>query len=238
MQRKGKKKNFKKKNTRRDLVSYKAAGEPFGHLPKPKYTLLTPDKIYRWPFKPTAYFGRSLVPLSSFQSKSGTGISGDQLTHNSGAAYGWSFAFAIADIDEWGNLGTLFDQFILHRIRLRIKPLTGSTTGVVTSAALAAANMYVVVDYDSTTAPANTTAARDFANVQEFGAYQGIVVDFVPGVRIPSVTGNITSPPMWQDCATGTNLHLGVKGYLSLPSNTSDTWLVEAQYCYGFRNKI
>jgi hypothetical protein len=173
---------------------------------------------------------RMLVDASAFKTK--TNLTGSQIK---GAAAAYGFAFNWSAVDMPFNFGSLFDQFRLTRIVLRI---TSSKNTNVTGVG---SILYVVEDYDNSTLLTSAAQAETYENCQKIrgsdaGEGESVIITLQPTVPVPSILGNtiLTSP--WQDLAVTNNSHYGVKGWYATVANTDPVWDVDAQYWIECRN--
>lgn len=233
-QRKGKAKP--RKNAPRGAMDRKAHDHhlrSLEDLKKPKLRLIGPTQtIPSWRFpKYTEYWSQNLVIGSSFQVH--TGLTGDNI-QGAAAAFGGSFAFAIGDIADIASLQQVFDEFLLYRVVVTIRARAPST--------VAPAQLYVIVDYDDSTAPASLQATTANQYCQEVRCQltpnigDSIVVDTELTHTISAAAGTIVVPATWQNVATTSNSHFGVKFWYQTTAVTDGSWRVDAMYYYGFRN--
>jgi len=167
---------------------------------------------------------RMQVPASAFKVKSG--LTGSQIK-GAAAAYSFAFNWSIGDLPF--NFAGLFDQFRMPKVVLRISASNN------TNATGAGARLYVVTDYDNSTALGSAAAAQTYQNCQvirgsDTGDGESLTVELTPHIPITTNAGNMIVPAPWQDLAVTTNSHYGVKGWYATSALTDPVWDVDAQY--------
>jgi hypothetical protein len=201
-----------------------------------KITIVGPTmRIPPWKFGKAQFFNTTVVQAGAFLTKVNCGgVNGSQIVGHAGAQ-GNAFAFSIGDIPGISNYTQLFDQFIITKIVLRIK-----SVGVVATTG-GSFNLMIVIDKDNSNLLTSQTQAEEYQNMQELRAGQSFqgdsyVAEIVPTLLDPSLAGNQTVGPRWQDVAITTNQHFGFKTWYNTTAVTDPIWNVEAQYTYGFAN--
>jgi hypothetical protein len=171
---------------------------------------------------------RMIVTAGQFKTKAGLTIAGNlSQIKGAAAAYGWALAWSIGDLPF--NMATLFDQFRIVRVIVRISASNN------TNATGAGSRLYVVTDYDNSNLLTGPPGAGIYQNCQvirgsDTGNGESIVVDLVPAIPITSLAGNMIVSAPWQDLAVTTNTHYGVKGWYQTGAATDPVWDVDAQY--------
>lgn len=203
---------------------------------KPRYRVIGGSQpIPRWNYSRATFFTTAVVLGGGFFTKTNLAGTGGNQIIGAAAAQGNAFNFSIGDIPSIASYVALFDQFILHKITLRIKASQNTnTTGT-------GAILYVVCDFDNATLLASAAAAQEYNNLQELrgsdvGNGESLVIDLIPCISLATNTGNVIIPPTWQDVANTTNRHYGVKTWYATSAATDPRWDVEAQYHFGFTN--
>jgi len=186
-----------------------------------------------WPrFGHAVFRGTAVVQASGFKTKAF--LTGSQIK-GAAAAYGGALGWSIGDIPSIANYVALFDQFLLERIRLRIKASQN------TNATGSGSTLYVVYDADNSNILTGIPAAEDYDTLQELrgsdvGNGESMEIDLVPCVARSTNAGNEIIGATWQDCAVTTNTHYGVKFWYQTVAATDPVWDVEAQYQFAFAN--
>jgi len=200
---------------------------------KPRYRIIGGSQpVPPWKFSRAVFHSTSIVLGNGFNTK--TNLTGNQIK-GAAAPYALSFAWSIGDLPEIAAYTTLFDQFILKRITLRLKASQN------TNATGTGATLYVVCDFDNATLLAGVAAAQAYNNLQELrgsdvGNGESMVIEIIPCISEASNAGNVIVPPRWQDMAVLTNRHYGVKCWYNTVALTDPVWDVEAQYHFAFTN--
>jgi hypothetical protein len=233
IKRKGAKPNRKGKGKSAMKVAHDHHIRSFEDIRKPKYRAIGPTQtVPPFPFrKKTEFWGNALVVGSSFQVH--TGLTGDNIP-GAAAAFGGAFAFAIGDVPDISALTALFDTFILYKIVLRILARTPATTNF--------SQLFLVVDYDDSTAMPSLIKVVSYNNVQELrgcvtpNQNDSMMITLEPAQDITSFAGEVSAPATWQNIATTSNPHYGVKFWHQCTATTDAQWRVDAMYYYGFKN--
>lgn len=158
----------------------------------------------------------------------------------------YGIEFRAADIPQFGNWGSLFDQYRINKIVLKLIPManvnqTGSVTtvnpGVVAS----------VIDYDN---GGTTLVALDqyeqyaSCRISPVIKMSPITRILVPRVNIGvqnqggAVVSGVNKGKQWIDCGLSTVAHHGVKIFVDkyATAGSAQTWQVFATYYLSFRN--
>lgn len=167
------------------------------------------------------------------------------ITVAAGANTYFSMAFSLQDLAQVAALTGIFDQYRFDKVELKFVP---QSTGInVMNTAAPNDNvpsLFVVLDFDDATAPASLAAVQQYDNVQSCQYGQGLMVTLEPS-ETPAVyasgafSGYSVRKAGWQDCASTTIGHYGVKGCiteLTVASTSEVFWNVHAKYFVSFRN--
>lgn len=200
--------------------------------PKAKIRTIGPGAaIPPYRFTKEVHHFRMQCLAAAFKTK--TNLTGSQIK-GAAAAYGFAFGWSIVDLPF--NFASLFDQYRITKIVLRITSSRNTnTTGV-------GSELFVVEDYDNSTLLTSAAQAQTYENCQvvrgsDAGEGESIVITLVPCVPVPSVLGSLVLSSPWQDMSVNNNTHYGVKGWYATVANTDPVWDVDAQYWIECRNQ-
>lgn len=187
-------------------------------------SLLAPARVYRAPsFQNSKIytFERSLAP---------TVISSSTVTPNF-----QSYSFQLNDFPNFGEFTSLFDQYRLERVLIRIIPHStiGSTADPVDG------YLAVVVDYDDATNPSSIDAMMEYQNSTIVPATQEFQTSIVPRAAVAAYSGAFTSYAnvgrQWCDVASPAIQHYGFKIGIAQTSSVRK-WSVYRKYTLAFRS--
>jgi hypothetical protein len=204
-----------------------------GDMPQARFISIGPSqRIPLFRFQEQVHKFRYQLSASAFKTK--TNLTGSQIK-GAAAPYGFALAWSLADLGATTNLVALFDQFRITKVIVRI------TASHNTNATGLASLLYVVADYDNATLLTSVGAAQEYQSCQtlhgsDTGNGDSMVIEIIPCIPIPSIAGNMVSPLEWEDCATTTNTHYGIKGWYQTGAATDPVWDVDAQIHVEFRN--
>jgi len=208
-----------------------ALGRPILDLDTPltRYRIVggaEPVPLFR--FTKALHQFRMVVTAGQFKTKSNLTIAGNlSQIKGAAAAYGWALAWSVGDLPF--SFATLFDQFRLVKVIVRLSASNN------TNATGSGARMYVVTDYDNSNLLTGPPGAGTYQNCQvirgsDTGNGESLTVELTPCVPVASNAGNLIVPAPWQDLAVVTNTHYGVKGWYQTSALTDPVWDVDAQY--------
>jgi len=204
-----------------------------GDMPQGRFTSIGPaQRVPLFRFQEQIHKFRYQLSASAFKTK--TNLTGSQIK-GAAAAYGLALAWSLADLPQAANLVALFDQFRFTKVVCRITSSHNTnTTGF-------GSLLYVAVDYDNSTLVTSVSQIQSYQSCQtlhgsDAGNGDSMVIEILPCIPIPSITGNMVSPMEWEDCAVTTNTHYGIKGWYATAAATDPVWDVDAQIHVEFRN--
>jgi hypothetical protein len=125
------------------------------------------------------------------------------------------YNFQFANLDGASAL-QIWDQYRIDCIRFTLVPEVNALQAVTTSTT-SFPPMYIVIDYDDSTALASSAAARKYDNVVELRCFQSLSRTFKPRAALAAYAGAFTNfanvPSPWIDMASQGVQHYGVKTY-------------------------
>jgi hypothetical protein len=186
--------------------------------------------------------------LSTVQMASGynaNGISSGLIYQSGATEVVGAIEFKLDDLTQVSTLSALFDQYRIDRVHLRIRPKnTAFFLASVASPNQASPDIYVVADYDDSTAPASTSDLKQYQNVVIMNGVDSCDVVIEPSITPAVFSGGAFSGygvegSRWLDIANTAIPHYGVKfavTALQASATYSYQWDVEAWYQVSFRN--
>lgn len=197
-----------------------------------------------------AYSTRQMV--STFNTESGlsnlAGASGvaAQLIQNSSSPVYVAIAFRLDDLDQTTTFSSLFDQYRIDKVLLRMYSRNGATNVFNIAAPNGSIPLgYVTLDIDDATAPASVSAVRQYDKCQTFNGNTSVDIEVTPRPTAAlyaagAFSGYTTAGyEPWIDIANADVPHYGVKmaiGGLTPTTTSSFTWDIEAHYWVSFRS--
>lgn len=172
------------------------------------------EAIPRFKFITKPYRFTQLVRPSQFLTK--TAFTGDTWLTGAGVVSG-AAAWSINDLPQVGSFGALFDQYRIVKIQI-IFEFSGAVA--------AGAGLYIVEDYDNSTALAGVNEAQEYSSCQFLRPGDSIVIDMIP----TAFAGTTILPSPWLDLNTTTTAHFGIK--CVSPAGAGNSWQVIAQYTF------
>jgi hypothetical protein len=149
--------------------------------------------------------------------------------------------FKAADLDNFGDLGTVFDQFKIEAIRMTIKSLNGPA-GLYTNATQTLVDFMSVIDYNDVGAFGAVQDARQCQTCMTLTPGESGTRVFKPKAAIAvfngAFTGYAQAPGGWIDMSSGNVQYYGVK--IVIPASGAgqteyQQWEVEYEYYVTFR---
>ena len=181
--------------------------------------------------------------VTSFNTSTNVG-SGAFIVQNGSTSVMGSIAFRLDDLDQVATFSSLFDQYRIDRVHLRIRPRNNSVFLASTASPNQASPvMFVVVDFDDATAASTVADLRQYSNCIELNTSDSADIILKPAVT-PAVwssgafSGYSVEGSRWIDVANTAVPHFGVKfgvTALQLSATYSWAWDVEAWYTVSFR---
>jgi len=204
-----------------------------GDAPQARFQMIGPNRtLPGFKFKERMMSVRYQASAGAFLTK--TNLTGNQIK-GAAAGYGFALAWALVDLGVTTSYAGIFDQFRFSKIICRFS--TSRNTNATGFASL----LYVVVDYDNSTLIGSVGAAQQYQSCQtvhgsDVGNGESLVVELTPAIAIPAVSGHMIQMGAWEDIASPSNAHFGIKGWYATAALTDPVWDVDAQYWIDFRN--
>jgi len=152
-----------------------------------------------------------------------------------------AFQFQLSDLDQAVTFTTLFDQYKIDFLELKLRPNANLAQVVNPSTGQIMPLLYTAVDYDDANVPTSLAYVREYQSCKETRFDNDCVRKFKPRIALAAYSGTFVSfanQTSWLDCASATVKHYGVK-YAISPALTGQgnlqTWTVEARYYISFR---
>jgi len=180
----------------------------------------------------------SLSPVFKVRS---TTVATSVLTATAGAITALSFNFTLSDVDNSSAFTSLFDQYKIDAVTLRVIPLQNSIT-LETNSVITTVPLYCVIDYDDSATLSTVAQARGFESCVVVPPGEECVRTFSPRIAIGAYSGAFTSfansPAMWIDAASPAVQHYGAK--IIVPGVVAaqtvlQSWNIERTYYLSFR---
>jgi hypothetical protein len=145
-----------------------------------------------------------------------------------------SFAFSASECSDIAEMASVFDQYRLDRVDIRIVP---NVTELLTSTPNLGRN-YSVIDFDDANAFTSMTDPLDYNNCLAWEITDPICITLRPRLAVAAYAGTFTgfanSRPMWIDAASSGVEHYGVKLAFGAMT-TSITYTVTCKYYLVWR---
>lgn len=162
------------------------------------------------------------------------------LTSTTGAEGLYAFNIKLSDLSEVSSFTSVFDQYRIRMMRVEILPAVQLSTTA--SASPPYSYLYVVTDYDDSTALATASLALNYQNVKILGPGQGHKRTIAPHVNAYTAEDPNTAQPAesrrtpWLDCAQTAIAHYGIKcAVLQQTSTNIASWRIWIHYLVDFR---
>ena len=150
-------------------------------------------------------------------------------------------AFQLAQLPNFSEFTSLYDQYQIKGIRVNIQPLL--TEGIASAVSGSTAiwgfpKLSTVIDYDDTATPVNEDVYLQYGSLRQTPAFKEHVRYFKPKVKIGSldnagvVTANNVKGGQWLDTGLSNVLHYGLKIYQPGPI-ASGTPAVSSSIAYS-----
>lgn len=178
---------------------------------------------------------------------SSTGLTGQLIRQSGSTDVLGQIAFELSDLAQVATFATLFDQYRVEEVHIKLTP-TSTSISLWNSAAPnhSAPHMYVVVDRDDASAPASITALREYDNVVVLNAADSADIIMEPSLTPSVFAGGVfngylveDSGRYWVDLANTSVPFYGIKfGVSALQATTTSSfdWFVDIWYKISFRN--
>lgn len=175
-----------------------------------------------------------------------TGVSAGVITQNSATAVLGDIAFTLSDLAQVSTLTSLFDQYRIEEVQLRIRPHSNAISTFTLSAATEAVPyMLWVIDRDDSSVLGTLTQLQEYDQVRQVEGYESLDIILRPSIA-PAVFAagafsgyGIEESEMWIDCSNTAVPHYGCKfGINALDVSTTASWKWEvcAWYKVSFKN--
>lgn len=193
---------------------------------------------------------RRTRPFFYKQTVNGTAITGVLSRYfnqtASDAAYG--LQFRAVDVDNWSQFSSLYDQYCITKIVLKLIPmLTNNPVQPISGASMVNPGLVgtaIDTDDDSVTATLPYFQQYESFRFQNTLSNRTITRKFVPGIKEYTLTSagtsvaGATKKKQWLDCANSNVSHYGCKVFIEKYNNANapQIWQVMAYYYIKFRN--
>jgi len=176
---------------------------------------------------------------------SGAGTYAPALVATTASNLYFAIAFSLQDLGQVAQLTAVFDQYRFDKVELKFVPESNAVTvQQVASPNNVLPSLWVVLDYDDSTAPASLAAVLQYDNVEACIYGEGLMVEVAPSNTVAlyasgAFSGYQVQKAQWTDCANTAVAHYGVKGAVSeltALSTQTCTWRIFAKYYVSFRN--
>jgi len=158
---------------------------------------------------------------------------------SSSAAVTGSYYTLLSGLQNGTSFQSIFDQYRILAVDFVVKPRTNS---VVVTGTSTPSPMYLVIDYDNSTALASASAATQFSSCAVVECYQSCRRVYKPRIAVAAYTGAFTgyeNTSGWIDCAYNNVYHYGLKWYIPTCSvSLVPEWDIVARVHIVFRNVI
>lgn len=159
-------------------------------------------------------------------------------TSTTAAAGIYAYSFQLSQVGDVTSFTGIFDQYMIERIDVMIRPTSNLATP---STTLSFAILAVAVDYDDDTTPANLQEVLNYDNAVVLTPARGRTISFRPTFRGGAVDGTETLQGAstrrgWIDCSYTTIKHYGLKAAVRQSTSTNQTsWYFSFRYHLVFR---
>lgn len=197
---------------------------------------------------PTPHGPLKDAALSTVQMVSGynaNGISSGLIYQSGATEVVGAIEFKLDDLSQVATFSSLFDQYRIDRVHLRIRPKnTAFFLASVASPNQASPDILLVADFDDSTAPASSSELKQYQNVVIMNGGDSLDAIIEPSLTPAIYSGGAFSGygvenSRWLDIANTSIPHYGVKfavTALQATATYSYQWDVEAWYQVSFRN--
>jgi len=154
-------------------------------------------------------------------------------------------AFSIQDLGQVSQLTAVFDQYRFEKIELKFVPQTNAVNTMNTASPNnSVPQLFVVLDFDDSTALASLAAVLQYDNVEVAMYGEGLHLVVHPSNTTAlyasgAFSGYQVQKPQWTDCANTAVAHYGIKGAVTgtpVTSTSTVLWNVFAKYYVSFKN--
>jgi len=141
--------------------------------------------------------------------------------------------FLMSDISQSSQLLSVFDQYRIDHIWLKLVPAVSATSAYVAS------QWYSVLDYDDGSTPTSISQLTQYANCITTGTIAAHYRHLTPHIAVAAYSGAFTSfkneVADWIDSASPTVQHYGLKAGVDATNNTI-SFTLYATFQLSFRN--
>lgn len=164
------------------------------------------------------------------------------LTSTSASEGLYSFSFTLADVADYTNYVSVWDQYKIVGVDIVILPVTNLSPA---GTSPAYAFLYIAPDYDDATAPANSTTMLSYSSLAVVGPCEKYSFTIRPSVDIATttsaasaITGSMAIESPWIDCSESDVTHYGIKAAVTQSTSTNLTaWNMFCRYRIQFRRQ-
>lgn len=215
------------------------------------------DKIYtfkRWTSPNNMTLQNRANAIGSFNTSNGYWIPITNAAAAAPAYYSFAVGFCLADLPDYTDFTTLFDQYMICGIKFRIFNVATGTESPSTVTYTNGGFIHMAPDYDDINAPATTEAGinelrckpnfKSYNIASRLPAQVFIRPRLITGVYGAGVFTNsaIATKRQWLDCNSISVQHNGIKGVIEIVQNgaapITHNLKVEACYYLAFKGTI
>jgi len=161
------------------------------------------------------------------------------LTSTSLAAGFYAFQFVLQDIPDSSQFTSIFDQYRLTRVDVRVIPMTQHALPAGSSAI---SMCWVATDFDDSAAPSSVAQVQNYSNALAISPGSGTMFSFKPMIETAVqqsggaiVAGGVAEP--WLNCSQPNIPHFGVKVAITQSTSTNvNYWYIIFRYHVAFRS--
>lgn len=186
----------------------------------------------------------STFTTSSGLTNVGGGSGPAQFVINSSSVANAALAFNAADLAGFSTLASLFDQYRLDKVLIRLKARSNAVAVQnIASPNASVPSCYIVRDLDDATALTTVSEYLEYDTCETFSGTEDVVCSLVPAITKAvwsgAFSGYTVEKPGWLDMANTSIPHYGIKfGGSGLTATTTSSWVwdITAEYIVSFLN--
>jgi len=235
----------KHKQTGKEIANALAGIKPMEVFRSWRNTIPTYPRAPRGPVAGAALSTKQIV-YSFTQSSGLTAASGTTTVSASGSATTqWSLGFTIADLPQVASFATIFDQYRIDKVVVRIMSRNNAVSMVnLTSPNLVNPLHAIVVDRDDISVLGSYQAVVQYDNCQVIQGDTSMDIELKPSITPAAYSSGafsgyvIQDTDAWIDFANTSVLYYGIKGAITqLTASSAQNWVwdINAAYYVSFR---
>jgi len=151
--------------------------------------------------------------------------------------------FQLNQVAQYSTFTGLFDQYMIAKVRVVFRPMFVGGTALTGSSTFYMPQLWVVCDYDDSSAPSNLAVLQSYQNCQT-SMSESQVIEFVPHVAMAASGGGAFTSyanmkSQWIDAASPTVGHYGLKYGVDAGGTGQvnfQSWTVNVQLQLRFKN--